>query len=233
VGLSENQPKEANSMNTALTLKSSNKKVGPIPVTVSSKETCPPACPLINNGCYASEGFHTRLHWDKVTNKERGTDYPGFLGKIQNLKDGQLWRHNVSGDLQGSNDLIDSHKLAQLTEANTGKRGFTYTHYPITDTHNRNAITDANNNGFTVNVSTNTPQDAIDVLEAYRLPTVTIVPLDFWTTDHDKRIIRCPAEYLETTCKECKLCAHAQRKTIVGFTVHGTGKAKADIIARG
>ena len=64
--------------NIAFTKKSSNKKVGPIPVTTSSKTTCPASCPMLENGCYASAGFHTNMHWNKVTSGERGTDVAGF-----------------------------------------------------------------------------------------------------------------------------------------------------------
>jgi hypothetical protein len=221
-------------MNIALTAKSSNAKVGKIPVTTSSRDTCPSSCPLINNGCYASAGFHTRMHWDKVTAGERGTDYDSFLDSVRKLKPGQLWRHNVAGDLQGADNVIDTAKLGQLAGANKGKRGFTYTHYPMTDTSNRESVRRSNDAGFTVNASCNTPADAIDVRAAYKLPTVTIVPSDYWV-DGNKQgdIVRCPAEYRDSvTCETCKLCSVADRDVIVGFTAHGTQSAAANIIAR-
>lgn len=229
-------------MNIGLTLKSSNAKVGQIPVTTSSHSTCPPSCALIghydDNGkwikgpCYADSGFHTALHWDKVTSGERGTPYNDFIEKITSLKPGQLWRHNVAGDLQGKNDVIDQDKLRQLTEANTGKRGFTYTHYPITKKKNRDSIAYANNSGFTVNVSANSPSDAIDIRKAYKLPTVTIVPSDYWATGNKVGdIVRCPAEYKDTNCKQCQLCQRSERAVIVGFTAHGSQAKAADIIA--
>jgi hypothetical protein len=230
--------------NVAVTPKSGNAKVGPILVTTSSRSTCPPSCALIGHydddgkwvvgPCYADSGFHTRLHWNKVSSGERGKAYPEFLSIIAGLKDGQLWRHNVAGDLQGADDKLDIHALRDLTTANTGKRGFTYCHYPIVDAHNRNAIADANNNGFTVNVSCNTPEDAVEIRAAYKLPTVTLVPLDFWDNgDRVGNILRCPAETSDTiTCKTCKLCAVSTRKDIVGFSAHGMQAAAADIIAR-
>jgi len=219
-------------MNIALTLKSSNSKVGKIPVTTSGRESCPKSCPLINNGCYASAGYYTRMHWDKVTSGERGTSFNDFIASIKSLKPDTLWRHNVAGDLQGKKDVISAHKLRQLTKANTGKRGFTYTHYPITEKKNREAIEAANKNGFTVNVSANSPVDAIAIRKAYKLAVVTIVPSDYWANGNKvDDIVRCPAEYKETNCKECKLCQRSERAVIVGFTAHGSQSKAANVIA--
>lgn len=221
-------------MNIALTMKSSNAKVGPIPVTTSSKATCPKECPMLSNGCYASAGFHTNLHWDKVTRGERGTPLEGLLTSVRKLKPGQLWRHNVAGDLiPNTAGEIDSGALKALTDANTGRRGFTYTHYAPKG-NNLNAIEHANAYGFTVNVSCNSPQEAIATQGTIKAPIVTIVPSDYWT-DGNKvdNVIRCPAEYRDdVTCASCKLCSVSTRTTIVGFTVHGSQAKKADIIAR-
>ena len=222
-------------MNTQFVKKSSNSKVGPIPVTISSRDTCPPSCPFIKNGCYADAGYYTKLNWNKVTNGERGSDWPDFLASIAKLPDGQLWRHNVSGDLRGSEDKINPHELRELVAANEGKRGFTYTHYPMTDTRNRNAVKDANNNGFTVNVSANTARDAVDIFKAYKLPTVCVLPIDAPQNQvvDGIRIVTCPATYKDdVTCSTCKLCAVSDRQVIVGFPAHGTASKSADIIAR-
>ena len=55
-----------------LTLKSSNRKTGKIPVSVTSAHSCPDHCPLKKNGCY-EEGGPGAINWRKVTNGERGT----------------------------------------------------------------------------------------------------------------------------------------------------------------
>ena len=221
-------------MNIAFTKKSSNKKVGPIPVTTSSKATCPASCPMLENGCYASAGFHTNLHWDYVTRGERGTDVATFADTIRKLKPGQLWRHNVAGDLQGADDTIDGPALWDIVAANTGRRGFSYTHYPIDKGENLALIEGANRAGFTLNISANGPDEAIEIAERTTAPVVTIVPSDFWKLgDKVGDIVRCPAETRdEVTCATCKLCAVAERTVVVGFTVHGQKAAQADIIAR-
>ena len=221
-------------MNIALTAKSSNAKIGPMPSTTSSKLTCPPSCPLIGNGCYASAGFFTRVHWDKVSSGERGTDIDGFTAKIAKLKPDTIWRHNVAGDLIGSDDVIDREALQAITLANTGKRGFTYTHYPLSKPGNLESLIEANNGGFTVNASCNSPQEALDLHKTTSLPLVSIVPSDYWAKGNKRGpIVRCPAEYKDTNCKECKLCQRGDRSVIVGFTVHGTQSKSADVIARG
>jgi hypothetical protein len=225
--------------NIAYTHRSSNAKVGKIPVTTSSKTSCPPSCPLLENGCYASAGFHTNMHWNKVTEGARGTAIEGLCDSIAKLPEGQLWRHNVAGDLQGTEDHINGPSLYKLATANIGKRGFTYTHYPLATGDNETYIRGANQLGFTINVSTNTVREAIATQASTGLPVVTIVGPDYWdngdtVATEGASVVRCPAETRdEVTCKTCKLCSVSTRKTIVAFTVHGTKAKAAGIIATG
>ena len=93
------------------------------------------------------------------------------------MEDGTFWRHNQAGDLAGSGDWIDGRKLKQLTAANKGKKGFTYTHkHKIKQNHAK--IKEANENGFTVNLSADS-LDHADELKALGIgPVVVIVPAD-------------------------------------------------------
>jgi hypothetical protein len=222
--------------NIAFTKVSSNAKVGKMPVTTSSKTTCPSSCPLLDNGCYASAGFHTNMHWNKVTSGERGTPLEGLCDTVASLKDGTIWRHNVAGDLLGDSETneIDGPALFKLATANRGKRGFTYTHYPVHTGDNMHYIKGANALGFTVNVSTNTYTEALETFVT-GLPVVTIVSEDFWAGgDRVGNVLRCPAETRDTvTCKTCKLCSVSDRADIIAFTVHGTKAKQANIIATG
>jgi hypothetical protein len=72
-------------MKTHLTLKSSNSKTGPIPVSTSSRDSCPPDCAM-RAECYADAG-PLALHWSAVTRAERGDDWPVFVSKIAALPD--------------------------------------------------------------------------------------------------------------------------------------------------
>ena len=158
--------------------------------------------------------------------------WEAFTAALAALPEGQLWRHNVSGDLPGASDTLDAEKCEALTAANKGKRGFTYSHYPLTG-HNLDVLSRMNADGFTVNVSHNSPQEALAAVHG--LPAVTIVPIDFWQGEKRQgRIVRCPAETSDKiSCATCQLCQRRDRNDIVGFSVHGTRKKNAEIIAMG
>lgn len=218
--------------NYALTLISNNSKTGAIPVTVSNRKTCPSSCPLLKNGCYA-EGYYTQLHWDKVTSGERGTNWNDFINSIKSLPKKVLWRHNVSGDLVGSNDVIDAQALAQLVQANKNKSGFTYTHYPMTNNNNIQAVKMANNGGFTVNLSANNLKQADDYKALNIAPVVVVVAEDcdkVSYTEKGNKIVVCPAQTSDkVTCSSCGLCQNSKRDYIIGFRVHGTYTKKAKV----
>lgn len=223
-------------MHVQFVRKSSNAKTGPIPTTTSPRSSCPAACPLAGDGgCYAEAGYYTRMNWDKVDSGERGMPWADFLRKVEKLPEGQLWRHNVAGDLPtAGHNMVDTGAVRELVNANRGRNGFTYTHYPMYIDENVHAVAHANRNGFTINVSHNSPQEALQATHGQ--PRVTLVPSDFWNTDGKREgsIVRCPAEYNDAvSCATCGLCQRADRKDIVGFTVHGTRANNADVIARG
>ena len=224
-------------MNTHLTLKSGNRKVGPIPVSTTSLASCPDACPLKAGGCYA-KGGPLAIHWRKVTEGAAGDDFETFTAKVASLPDGQLWRHNQAGDRPGHGDAIDGRQLGQLVAANAGKRGFTYTHKPMTRAANREAVQAANAGGFTVNLSANTLAEA-DTLAGLGIAPVVVV-LDApegermdTVTPEGRKVATCPATYRDdVTCASCQLCQRRDRKVIVGFPAHGAAKRKAAAIAR-
>ena len=210
-----------------LTRKSTNRKTGPIPVSTSSNLTCPESCPL-KKACYAKHG-PLAIHWSQVTSGKRGKAFNAFLQDILALPEDQLWRHNEAGDLPGKGDCIDSEKLVQLVEANHGKRGFTYTHKPVLDQpKNAEAVKHANENGFTVNLSADSLEEA-DQLKELGIAPVVVVLINqkgkSFTTPGGNRIAICP-NFLDPgiTCKTCQLCQRAERKAIIGFPVHGSGK---------
>ena len=240
-------------MKTHFTRVSRNRKVGPIPTTVTSAKACPDSCPLKNAGCYA-DGGPTAMNWQKVTAGERGDDWAGFLENVKSkiMKRG-LWRHNVAGDLISDGVTIDAKKLRQLAEANKGKRGFTYTHHDIVNNPvNKKAIRAANAAGFTVNLSGNNPSHADQLADENAGPVVTLLPVEYGRAKKEslpkykKRLSKlskqtpagrpitvCPATFLdEMDCAACGLCQNQNRAAIVGFPVHGFRTKKADAIAR-
>lgn len=187
---------------------SRNKKVGPIPVSMTSQDSCPEACQLKNNGCFAENG-PVSWNWKKMAG---AVELEQFTGFIQSLPRNQLWRHNVAGDLpKSSKNTIDQTALKKIVQANKGKRG------------------------FTINVSADNYQQADHYL-SLGLPTVTILPSDAtaksYKTESGADIVTCPAVlHDKITCATCELCSKPDRKFIVGFPADGMRKKKANLIA--
>jgi len=241
-----------------MTLQSKNKKVGKMPVTTSTATTCPTSCPFKANGCYAY-GYPLKGHWDKVTEGERGDDWPTFISKIKALPPMQKWRHNQAGDLPGDMEELDGDKCVDLARANEGKRGFTYTHYDVLDNFQNAIIVNVMNHlGFTVNVSANNLDHADKLCDMDIAPVATVLPIEWerknkkekgetvWLealedyrkriadlhTPKGKKVAVCPATYKDdVSCASCMLCEKWDRNVVVGFPAHGTSKKKASAIA--
>ena len=215
-------------MLTAFTAVSSNIKTGQIPTSTSDRATCWTGCPFYDKGCYAKSGPQA-IHWRKTSAGERGYEWDAFLRLIKKLNRGQLWRHNVSGDLPVVADgVIDGDKVAQLVDANRGRKGYTYTHHPLTET-NLGVIKYANAAGFTVNVSTESVEVADKVMSEHKIPAVAVVHSDktdrFYRTESGRKVITCPATIHENvTCATCGLCQLPDREFIVALPAHGTAK---------
>lgn len=208
-------------MHFHLTPVSKNTKTGPIPVSTSSRDTCPVNC-AVRAACYASSG-PLALHWTAVSNGSRGTEWSGFVSAVASLPEGQLWRHNQAGDLPGNGRTVDPVALGQLVHANIGKRGFTYSHYR--DAASLAWIKHANAWGFTVNLSANSLEDADTLADTGAGPVVCVLPstqTQNTVTPKGRRVVICPATQRDdVSCATCQLCQR-QRETIVGFPAHGS-----------
>ena len=229
-----------------ITRRSENVHTGPIMVTTSPRVTCPFVCPLRRSAptataaaCYAEHGALGGFVWTLLDRLPVGGSYQngnikvyGFdelLFVIRSLPAGSLWRHNVAGDLT-SNDrsTIDPLALRLLTEANAGRRGFTFTHYDVlTNTVNREAVRMANANGFTVNLSANSLAHADALADLGIAPVTVLLPSHVGTnttTPKGRTVVICPTYTTEgVTCATCGLCAR-QRSSIVGFPAIGRQK---------
>jgi len=226
-------------MQVHLTLKSANVKTGAIPVSTTEKKSCPTSCPHITS-CYAKSG-PLALHWNKVSNKDRGSSWNTFINQIKQFDPGQLWRHNQAGDLPGAGNKIDKVKIQSLVSANNAAQalGFTYTHKPVLGRdpvakENKVIIKNANKAGFTINLSADNLKQADQLVKLKIAPVVTLLPEDYQDksiTPAGNTVIVCPAQTRENvSCSTCKLCANVNRSVIIGFKAHGTAKKAASKI---
>ncbi|WP_354414712.1 DUF7227 family protein [Variovorax atrisoli] len=211
---------------------SRNRKTGPIPVTTTSANSCPPNCGLRRNGCYAESG-PLAIHWRAVSQGVRGATFEELLQEIGTLRRHVLWRHNQAGDLTPSAPgVIDAELLIQLASANRGRRGFTYTHYPPTS-ENRVAIQQANDLGFTVNLSAQTLAQADAYADIGVAPVVVILPTGTnrpVRTPAGRHVVVCPASLGSTDCSSCEICQQRDRVAIVGFPAHGVRAKQAQAV---
>lgn len=219
---------DATELRVLFVARSLNKKLGPIPSSISSGETCPDACPLKDSGCFAEFGI-LGAHWRRVP--QDGLTWSAFLERVQQLPPGQLWRHNTAGDLPGVGDRFDIDRFLELVWANRGRRGFTMTAKPLLGALERHAVILANRLGFTVNVTAHGLEEADDLVDRFgtRAPVVVVVPEDApkrSTTPKGRPVVVCPAQTnADATCLSCQLCARPKRLVIVGFRAHGQWKA--------
>lgn len=221
-------------MNYHITKVSQNEKTGPIPVTITSSDSCPPSCPFRGSGCYGESG-PLALHWSATTKGLRGGSLSELVLAIASLPNGQLWRHNQAGDLPGKGERINSRELMRIAGANTGRRGFTYTHKYVRES-NHKAIKEANNLGFTVNLSANSLGHADKLATLNIGPVACVLPADVsykaTTTPAGRRVVVCPATHkVNFNCSKCGICANRDRNFIIGFPAHGSGAKKASAIA--
>ncbi len=211
---------------------SANRKTGPIPVTTTSADSCPPSCGLFDQ-CYGKTG-HLRLHWSHVNKGTRGSSLADLCLDIRRLPGGALWRHNQAGDLPGTGESINANELTRLAKANRGRRGFTYTHKAPIGAR-LVAMQEATAAGFTINLSADNATHA-DTLTRHGLPVVVVIPANAPKVSHTPRgrkIVLCPAEFTnKITCSNCGLCQIANRDYIIGFKPKGAQRRAVDLIAQ-
>ena len=213
-------------MNYQLTLQSENRKLGGIPASISSVETCPDVCPFKKHGCYSFYGY-LNMHWQKVTKGSIGDSFKDFLKKIQRLQVRTLWRYAQAGDLPGKGNRLNITDLSQLVKANLKKHGFSFSHKPLWTDKEKEAVKEANQRGFTINLSANNLAHADELKKLNIAPVVVVVP-DFQSmpqyTPAGHKLVACVEQTHRIHCSICRLCAYPERKSIVAFAAHGSGR---------
>lgn len=210
-----------------LSERSGNRKTGPIPNSYTEKKSCPDSCPL-KQACYARFSYTGRI-WDLLSTKpDYGVSWEEFCQKVRGFPMKRLWRHNVAGDLPHDRGVLDRETIRILLAANQGKRGFTYTHHRKTP-ENLEVLQECCERGFTVNLSFDSLPEAVQWRLEHpniRMPTVCVLPKSEhrkkFRTAEGQTVILCPYHF-GVQCIDCGLCSKAERSSIVGFPVHGSG----------
>jgi hypothetical protein len=210
------------------TQKSFNAKLGPIPATMTSQDSCPASCPLrAGGGCYAETG---PLSW--IWRKLPSLALSDLYAHIRTLPAGQPWRHNQAGDLPGDTVTLDREACTGLRDSASHTRGWTYTHYAPAG-KNRVTIRQMNAKpGLTVNLSADDMGEADEFAALGIAPVVVTVSRDHparSTTPAGHTVVVCPAQKSAgTTCAKCLLCARRDRKVIIAFRAHGVGAKRLE-----
>ena len=216
--------------------KSGNQKVGEMATGSTDRSSCPDNCKLKKvdgeaGGCYSESGYYTRHNWNKLDAGERGGSFEDFIASVKKLPENAPFRMNVSGDVAGENNYIDGPKLEELTAALKGKRGWSYTHKPLKMFKNAAKVKKAVDNGFTVNVSADTVEEAEEAYNA-GLPAVILVPENHpeksETLNGTKVVVCMEQTERKSDCKSCQICFQKNRRFLIGFRAHGASKNKID-----
>ena len=187
-----------------LTAISGNSKTGPIPVSTTESDTCPPNCGA-RDVCYA-KGGPLNMHWMKVSDHVRGAQWAEFITSISALPKKQVWRHNYT------------HKPLTATNVNliksANKAGFTIS----ISCDNLKQVDKAMQTGLPV--VTMAPIDAPRKLITAKGNVSIGCPAAY------REEVNC------SNCGQGKpLCGRADRPFAVHFPVHGNRKNKANLIA--
>lgn len=208
---------------------SSNAKTGPIPTTMTERESCPDTCPLKGSGCYG-ENFPLSLHWSKVA--DTGISAQDLADKLIALPILQLWRHNVAGDLPTIDGVnIDPLELLPILKAVKSRKLKTilYTHHNIES--NLYQLELIKSYGVNVNASCENVDQAKFALD-HGINAVMVVPIGSPKTERvgDIKMVACPAQYRDNvTCASCGLCAmdRTEKRAVITFEAHGAKKKHA------
>jgi hypothetical protein len=186
----------------------------------------------------------------KVTAGVRGCTFEEYCDQISILPDNTVYRPMVGGDLPGMAGKINKAQMSALIAANRNRRDkgnkkpIGYTHSPVFKSQapfagsNAAIIKDANEQGFTVNLSGDTVEMADKLVDLNIGPVVCVLPKGTTRKTYTPKgcaVVVCPAilSHGKVTCAECQMCARRDRPYIIGFPAHGMRERIADKIARG
>ena len=175
------------------------------------------------------------LHWNKVSNGDRGKGWRDHLADLATLPLLSPLRLNQSGDLPHSAGKISRRYLVALLDVIKRRklRAWTYTHHDLVKGENAELLRRAVRSGLTINISTETVEAADAVIAAGLPATITVPSTEkrtAWFTPEQNFVMVCPEQRdgRDVTCADCTLCHNRGKRVVIAFKAHGTRKATAD-----
>ena len=235
-----------------LTLVSGNRKIGPIAVTTTSRDTCPDTCIFKRNkpttegekprsACYA-EQYPLNTHWNRVDRRERGMNFEDYLKALRALPFGTMVRGQQAGDSPGNGiDTLHPEKNIAIAQAMTAKRKTAWTYCAYVLKKNLETFKACLDLGYAMNKSCFSLAEVDEAMDL-GVPATVVVPSDTeekrLKTPKGRNVIGCPAQLSkDITCSNCgggkgPLCARIDRDFAVMFYAHGVNKRlAADLLA--
>lgn len=201
--------------------KSHNRKTGEVSATYAAQQTCPKACPLRGNGCYAESGnayyVTKRLNASSASALSIARTEAKLIGALPG--DRPLRVHNVGDCPTDATAQIVSTAMHHYA-TRSGEPAWTYTH--AWRTVGRDSWGDAS--------ALASCETVAEVRQGRARGYATALVVN-GSVPTDIRTVQCPAQTHGVTCADCRLCTQASRLYTNGITitfdVHGTGAKKA------
>ena len=190
-------------------------------------DTCPQACPLLNQGCYAQQG-NTALHARRASALSAPSLRSALLAMVEAARGGTVARLHVSGDFLGPDGELDTEYVDGLIVIakvlgerfpRTKVLAFTYTHVTGID----DTIEALRNVGIVVRRSGRPePWGAVVLPKSANYPAAA----------RAVGATYCPAQAAKdvgqyVTCQDCTLCWTRDR--LVAFRPDGNSNPPADM----
>ncbi len=192
-------------------------KLGRVPVSYSSKKTCPAECPFFpkegTTPCFAWANFRVNKILRRIE-KDPTKARTFKKAMTESLRSAKIVRHFISGDVIGQEDEIYNICVSVEEEYNMTNIGYTHSWRRVASQRFKRFfrascetlqdVVEASNNGWTTELTVSEYTDKV----AEDIRSVGLVPT------------HCPEQATngKVTCNECRLCStaeHNQRRVIV------------------
>lgn len=204
---------------------SSNSKTGPMPVSYRGKDTCPPSCPFLNNGCYGDGRIFALAHkFAQSLTIDRARQI-----LVKRKANARYLRDRVVGDILTPTGKVDWEYLAAISSVgrDAGLTVFGYTH--AWQLLRKRDVARLAKLGYVMNASCETASQVSKAISLGMPAVITNGEILEGAMIDDMRVITCPAQVRDNvTCATCGLCAKTDRKVVIRFMPHGPSRKRAE-----